>query len=421
MVSVKEEARASHSRMKRVVAGAVFVTIAIATACLLWSGGEVRQPMRAVKVKDAAPLISDESSDPERERLLERGRQLSRLLELRLPLPGGVVALCTQGNESPEGYTHWFVHNRYSLDFAVRGEARVKVVAAASGEVIRVVDFEVESLEAGGGYGRQVVLRHEGGLTTRYAHLADVLAQVGERLEAGDELGLMGRSGHAYERHLHFSLQMPRPAASADDWTSSVEIPMFRLAVAFWGTAEKPQGSPELRVLPSSALLASPEMPWLGGLYSPDEEVGEDQFQRLRSSLLRRLEMERLIAQLPTMSADQVRAYLAPHMAVEDADPVVLYYQAIGVFMKEGQWQVALETLAKAERFAAQPRWFEQWLPAWIHAQRAVAQTNQARVSNSLALQADRLRRDFKAAEKEFPSEHMRRFVAHHLEELEGL
>lgn len=56
------------------------------------------------------------------------------------------------------------------------------------------------------GYGRTVVVEHEPGVRTRYAHLSEVAVAPGERVAPGAVLGRVGRSGRATGPHVHFEV-----------------------------------------------------------------------------------------------------------------------------------------------------------------------------------------------------------------------
>jgi murein DD-endopeptidase MepM/ murein hydrolase activator NlpD len=63
------------------------------------------------------------------------------------------------------------------------------------------------------GYGNMIVLKHADELMTVYAHNSVLLVKVGERVGAGQRLGLTGQSGHVTGPHLHFEVrrgQTPR-------------------------------------------------------------------------------------------------------------------------------------------------------------------------------------------------------------------
>lgn len=54
------------------------------------------------------------------------------------------------------------------------------------------------------GYGNLVIVRHENGLETFYAHLSERKVQPGEWVDAGDIIGLGGSTGRSTGPHLHF-------------------------------------------------------------------------------------------------------------------------------------------------------------------------------------------------------------------------
>lgn len=54
------------------------------------------------------------------------------------------------------------------------------------------------------GYGNLVVLRHENGLETYYAHLSERKVTPGQWVDAGAEIGLGGSTGRSTGAHLHF-------------------------------------------------------------------------------------------------------------------------------------------------------------------------------------------------------------------------
>lgn len=56
-------------------------------------------------------------------------------------------------------------------------------------------------------YGNLVVLQHEGDLYTLYAHLSAINVTEGESVEAGEQIGEVGRSGVAIGSHLHFEVR----------------------------------------------------------------------------------------------------------------------------------------------------------------------------------------------------------------------
>lgn len=54
------------------------------------------------------------------------------------------------------------------------------------------------------GYGYRVHVRHDGGLTTAYAHLPRFDVKVGQRVAAGGQVGVVGNTGYSTGCHLHW-------------------------------------------------------------------------------------------------------------------------------------------------------------------------------------------------------------------------
>ncbi len=82
------------------------------------------------------------------------------------------------------------------------------VTAIADGEIVyvqsHVTGHDAEVYTAG----NFVKLRHENGLYTRYLHLApdSVCVKKGDKVKAGDKLGIMGDTGYSFGVHLHFDV-----------------------------------------------------------------------------------------------------------------------------------------------------------------------------------------------------------------------
>ncbi len=57
-----------------------------------------------------------------------------------------------------------------------------------------------------GGYGTSIVIEHQDGTRTRYAHLSATLVEKGAAVGAGEPVGRAGHSGRATGTHLHFEV-----------------------------------------------------------------------------------------------------------------------------------------------------------------------------------------------------------------------
>lgn len=99
---------------------------------------------------------------------------------------------------STYGYRPKFGRIHKGIDLAVHiGDT----VRAALPGVVAKVAYDPR------GYGHYVVLVHNNGMETRYAHLQAPISTLGETLSAGDPLGLGGNTGNSTGPHLHFEVR----------------------------------------------------------------------------------------------------------------------------------------------------------------------------------------------------------------------
>lgn len=86
--------------------------------------------------------------------------------------------------------------NRFHYGVDIDLERGDPVVAAFEG-VVRIAKYDPT-------YGRVVVIRHNNGLETLYGHLYKLKVKSGEKVEAGQLIGLGGSTGRSTGNHLHF-------------------------------------------------------------------------------------------------------------------------------------------------------------------------------------------------------------------------
>ena len=97
---------------------------------------------------------------------------------------------------NPFGGRSYEFHGGMDID----GERGDIVVAPANGIVTK----------AGwqGGYGNLIEINHGNGLTTRYGHLSRIQINVGESVQRGQLIGLIGSTGRSTGPHLHYELRL---------------------------------------------------------------------------------------------------------------------------------------------------------------------------------------------------------------------
>ena len=88
--------------------------------------------------------------------------------------------------------------SRNAIDWNRTDDKDDPVVASAPGTVVRADPKSTT------GYGHWVMLEHDNGERTVYAHLNDVTVALGQSIDQGALLGTVGNTGNSYGEHLHF-------------------------------------------------------------------------------------------------------------------------------------------------------------------------------------------------------------------------
>ncbi|HEY9880555.1 MAG TPA: M23 family metallopeptidase [Leptolyngbyaceae cyanobacterium] len=112
-----------------------------------------------------------------------------------VPLKGTVEMSSQFGlRRNPFGGGNYEMHE--GLDF--KGPIGRGVYATADGAVVKVLTDK--------GYGKYIVIDHDYGYETLYAHLSEFKVEVGDKVERGDLIGYLGNTGRSSGPHLHYGI-----------------------------------------------------------------------------------------------------------------------------------------------------------------------------------------------------------------------
>ncbi len=112
-------------------------------------------------------------------------------------------------NDYPN-YSSGAYHGGTDLSVSIGTE----VLAVDGGEVITSKDLKgCNGKRCVGGYysyGRYIVIQHDNGLTSLYAHLSERLVNEGDKVSKGQLIGLSGENGNTTGPHLHLEIKLNR-------------------------------------------------------------------------------------------------------------------------------------------------------------------------------------------------------------------
>jgi len=122
------------------------------------------------------------------------------------PVAAGIPVAVSQGQfqwpttrRSISGWTFHDPSNPGHIGLDIAAEMWDPIVAAADGIVVFA--------EWGGGYGNLVIVEHDGGWLTYYAHFSEIVVKVGQEVRQGEILGGAGTTGYSTGPHLHFEIR----------------------------------------------------------------------------------------------------------------------------------------------------------------------------------------------------------------------
>lgn len=204
------------------------------------------------RLKAVNPVVNDTGIlHPEDglEHYLSRLKRFTRLgiPQFTLPLTGEWIV--TQGHQGK--HTHkldW----AYAWDFELedtRGQSYADradqlteyygygkpVLASAAGYVSKIVSHVVDNQPGGvntqENWGNYVSISHGYGLWTLYAHLKkdSIPVKVGDYVNCGDKIGLVGNSGRSPLPHLHFQVQLGAEAGSRSKLSHLINYKVLRV------------------------------------------------------------------------------------------------------------------------------------------------------------------------------------------------
>lgn len=191
--------RATSSRLQGVLVDVGLDTGRFAGLTGLSGGTAAHQGGPFVPVKVDPSSGPFEASVDRVQRSMVEADKLQRIVDslpLRRPLPGDSETTSHFGYRADPFTRTMAMHT--GIDF--RDDFGAAIRATAGGVVV--------TAEYSGGYGNMVEIDHGNGLTTRYAHLSQILVSEGQKVAGGSIVGRLGSTGRSTGPHLHYETRV---------------------------------------------------------------------------------------------------------------------------------------------------------------------------------------------------------------------
>ena len=127
-------------------------------------------------------------------RRFEKLRDIVGVLPLIPPVRKGYVS-SHYGRRKDPFNGRWAMHR--GIDFVAPYKAKIEATAPG---IVTYVGRR-------GRYGRTVDIKHQNGITTRFAHLYRYRVKVGQKVAMGDTIALLGNSGRSSGPHVHYEIK----------------------------------------------------------------------------------------------------------------------------------------------------------------------------------------------------------------------
>ncbi|OJJ16759.1 hypothetical protein BKI52_33160 [marine bacterium AO1-C] len=99
--------------------------------------------------------------------------------------------------------------NHFHTGIDLAAGVGAKIVAAASGIVVQSTSGCTAGYQrCNKGLGNYCVIDHQNGYYTAYFHFTNLYVKVGQKIQAGEQLGTEGNTGYSFGSHLHFELRI---------------------------------------------------------------------------------------------------------------------------------------------------------------------------------------------------------------------
>lgn len=168
------------------------------------------------------------------------GNYVATLGVVRIPMSGPYTVGSGFGPRFHPIYHEWRDHNGVDL-----------TLKAGPGPILAAMDGTVTSAAYSGDAGNRVIIDHGSGLETVYMHLSAFSVATGDKVQAGQQIGVEGSTGASTAPHLHWGVRINGAWTDPVAWASQQGITVD-------GTVPQPGDFPATTQPTTAAAAAAP-------------------------------------------------------------------------------------------------------------------------------------------------------------------
>lgn len=172
------------------------------------ANGEIQQPKTdTTKVASIAPAEKSAPVTAPRQALPVKQAPMTNNETASISQEKPAEVTTPASNENTDKF-RWPLSGKVIADFAASKGTGINI-EAPEGSAVRAADTGtvIYTGSAVEGYGNLILVKHENGYVSAYAHLSQISVAKGDTVKRGDAIGLTGRTGSVATPQLHFELR----------------------------------------------------------------------------------------------------------------------------------------------------------------------------------------------------------------------
>ena len=171
--------------------------------------GAKAEPQAAKKPEPAKPTVQAQKAPPAPQAQAPKAPEAPKATQTEVPKTTGSLAEPAPMPQAPTPGFRWPAKGRVIAGFGGAGGNEGINIAVPEGTPVKAAEDGTVAYAGSDvkGYGKLVLIRHDGGYVSAYAHNGEIAVKPGEKVKRGQPIAKSGQSGNVTSPQLHFELR----------------------------------------------------------------------------------------------------------------------------------------------------------------------------------------------------------------------